>query len=361
MKKNKSVRDPLVTLINAALTKQPISESFSEEEWQRCFDMALAQNVLAMTFPVMTSLPKEMRPSFVLWSKWMAYAQNITKQSDYKREVVKKIGSWLAEDGLTTTLIKGFSLSVLYPQPVLREFSDIDIFSGENYAAVNACFAKHGVKVDRVDGHHAYLKVDGISVEHHFAFHNTKVKRGLESPEEALQSLAVKDWQPTSIKGICFPCPAFTALFVGWHAYEHFMQEKIQLRHVIDWVLAIRALTPSDAVAVRLALDNTTWSRFVDTMTSIAIHQLGLPQKWFPANELEVANGIDVVQEHKVWNDIINTLHTPHSHNSNSRRISIAKRILNNSWKYKDYANISSQEVLFKDVVGHFKSKVKRP
>lgn len=346
----------LCKLINTTLTGKPLEFGVgTEADWQHCFDLALQQDVLAMTFPAMSSLPKELRPSFTLWSKWMAYSQNVAKQSQYKREIVKKIGTWLAEDGLATTLIKGFSLSVLYPKPELREFSDIDIFSGKDYDAVNACFAKHGVSVDSVDGHHAYLKVDDISVEHHFAFHNTKVKRGLECPEAALQELAVKDLQPTSIKGICFPCPAFTALFVGWHAYEHFLQEKIQLRHAIDWVLALRALTPSDAVVVRQAIDNTTWSRFADTMTSIAIHQLGLPQKWFPATEIEAANSIDEVQEQMVWDDIINTPHTPHSHNSNSRRISIAKRMLKNGWKFKTYSNISAIQLVLKETIAHFK------
>lgn len=347
-----TVRNLLNELIKATLCGGTIDPA-TEEEWQRCFDMALQQNVLAMTFPAMTALPKEQRPSFTLWSKWMAYAQSIAEQSQYKRQVVEKIGAWLAEEGLTTTILKGFSLSALYPNPNLREFSDIDIFSGEKYDAVNDCFAKHGVKVDSVDGHHAYLKLDGISVEHHFAFHNTKVKCGLECPEAALQELAVKDWQPTSIKGICFPTPAFTALFVGWHAYEHFLQEKIQLRHVIDWVLALRALTPSDAVVVCQALDNTTWSRFADTMTSIAIHQLGLPQEWFPQTEIEAAKTVTHVKEQKVWDDIINTTPTPHNTNANIRRISIAKRMLKNGWKYDTYANMSAKKWLWKTFMGH--------
>lgn len=357
--------DLLIEMLNATLVKRPLNENVfreaAEADWQACYDMAWVQNVLAMTFPAMSSLPKALRPSFLIWAQWMAYTQNTAEQTQYKRHVVEKIGAWLADDGLLTLILKGFSLSTLYPNPNLREFSDIDLFSGENYAAVNACFAKHGVPVDSVDGHHAYLKMDGISVEHHFAFHNTKVKCGLEGPEETLQDLAMKDWQTTSIKGICFPNSMFTALFVGWHAYEHFLQEKIQLRHVIDWVLALRALTPSDAVVVRQTIENATWSRFADTLTAIAIHQLGLPQEWFPANEIEIANSIDEVQEQMVWDDIINAVQTPKSSNSNLRRLSIGKRILKNSWKYKAFANISAQEALWKDVVGHFKSKIKRP
>ena len=345
----------LIELINATLCKRPLNEKVFERaieaDWQRCFDMALQQNVLAMTFPAMSSLPKELRPSFTLWSKWMAYSQSIAEQSKYKRQVVEKMGAWLAEEKLTTTILKGFSLSALYPNPNLREFSDIDIFSGSDYEAVNACFSKHGVKVDSVDGHHAYLKVDGISVEHHFAFSNTKVKDGLGGPEEELQRLVVSDPQPTSIPGINFPNSVFTALFVGWHAYEHFLQEKIELRHVIDWALSLRQLTELEAETLNEIKRNTGWGNFCDTLTAIAIRQLGLPQDWFHETE-QVA----VEQEQQVWNDIIKASRTAKSKSSNLRRIYIAKRMLKNSWKFKDYSNISATQLLIKETIGHFKT-----
>lgn len=347
--------DLFLELLNATLCKRLLNEKVfdgtTEADWQRCFDLALQQNVLAMTFPAMSSLPKELRPSFTLWSKWMAYTQSVVEQSQYKRQVVEKIGSWLVENGLTTTVLKGFSLSALYPNPNLREFSDIDIFSGKDYEEVNACFAKHGVKVDKVDGHHAYLKVDGVSVEHHFAFSNTKVKDGLVGPEEELQRLAVKAPQPTSISGINFPNPLFTALFVGWHAYEHFLQEKIELRHVIDWALALRQLSEQDTETLNEIKSNTGWGEFCDTLTAIAIHQLGLPQERFLKEE-----PISGKQEQRVWSDIINSPHTAKSKNSNFRRIYISIRMLKNSWKFKEYSNINAAQFLVKETVGHFKT-----
>ena len=347
----------LCKLINTTLTGKPLElGEVTEEDWRRCFDMALQQNVLAMIFPAMSSLPKELRPSFTLWSKWMAYAQSVAEQSQYKRQVVEKMGAWLAEDGLTTTILKGFSLSALYPNPNLREFSDIDIFSGEKYDAVNACFAKHGVKVDSVDGHHAYLKLNGVSIEHHFAFTNTKVKHGLKRPEEALQHYIQKDLQSTIVQGVFFPCNVFTALEVGNHAYGHFLQEKIELRLVIDWILALHHLSDMEAELVNEVKSNTKWGKFDDTLTAIAIHQLGIPQDWFPAKELEAANRIDETQEQKLWNDIINSPHTPKSKNSNFRRIYIAKRMLKNSWKFKEYSNISASKLLVKEFVGHVRT-----
>lgn len=345
----------LFELLNSTLCKRPLNEKVFEgaleADWQRCFELALQQNVLAMTFPAMTSIPKELRPSFTLWSKWMAYTQSIAEQSQYKRQVVEKMGSWFAEDGLTTTILKGFTLSALYPNPNLREFSDIDIFSGDSYDAVNACFAKHGVKVDGVDGHHAYLKLDGISVEHHFAFSNTKVKDGLKGPEEELQRLAIDAPQPTSMPGISFPNHTFTALFVGWHAYEHFLQEKIELRHVIDWAIALRQLTGQEAETLNEIKCNNGWGGFCDTLTAIAINQLSLPTDWFHRTEQ-----ISVEREQQVWNDIIHAPRTAKSKNSNKRRIYIAKRMLKNNWKFKDYSNISAIQLLVKETVGHFKT-----
>lgn len=347
--------DLLLELLNATICKRPSNEKVftgvTEEDWQRCFDMALQQNVLAMTFPAMSSLPKELRPSFTLWSKWMAYAQSVAEQSQYKRQVVEKIGFWLAEDGLTTTILKGFSLSALYPNPNLREFSDTDIFSGENYEAVNDCFAKHGVKISSVDGHHAYLKVDGISVEHHFAFSNTKVKDGLVGPEAELQQLVVTNPQASTMPGINYPNHVFTSLFVGWHAYEHFLQEKIELRHVIDWALALRQLSEQDSETLSEIKRNTGWGEFCDILTAIAIHHIGLPQEWFP--KVEPISG---EQEQRVWDDIINSPRTPKSKSSNFRRIYIAKRMLKNNWKFKEYSNISATELLIKETIGHFKT-----
>lgn len=346
--------DLLLELINATLCKRPLNEKVfakaTEEDWQRYYDMALQQNVLAMTFPAMSLLPKELRPSFTLWSKWMAYTKSVAEQSQCKRQVVEKMGSWLAEEGLTTTILKGFSLSALYPNPNLREFSDIDIFSGKDYDNVNACLAKHGVKVDSIDGHHAYLKVDGISVEHHFAFSNTKVKNGLVGPEDDLQRLVVTNPQTTSIPGINFPNSVFTALFVGWHAYEHFLQEKIELRHVIDWAVALRQLSEQETETLNEIKSNNGWGEFCDILTAIAIHQLKLPQERFLTEEPTC-----YAHEERVWNDILKAPRTKMSKSSNFRRLYIAKRMLKNSWKLNEYADLSARRWLWKSFVGHLK------
>lgn len=350
----------LLELLNATLVKRPLNEKAfecaTESDWQRCYDIALAQRVLAMTFPAMSSLPKELRPSLQIWAQWMAYTKSIADLTRYRQEIVKKMGAWLADEGLSTIIIKGFSLSGLYPNPDLREFSDIDIFSGNDYDAVNSCLAKKGVLVDKVDGHHAYLSMEGVSIEHHFAFSNTKVKKGLAGPEGTLQHLVLAAPLFKAIPGIYFPCPAFTVLFVGYHAYEHFLQEKIQIRHIIDWALALRQLSADETDSVNDVMANSRWSIFLNTLTAIAINQLKLPLERFPSKALNNISSIDAEQEKRVWYDILYSSHTPNIKNSNLRRFFIAKRMLNNRWKFKEYSNMSASRFLLNEFVGHLKT-----
>ena len=66
----------LTELINATLSRRSLDEKVvkgtSDNDWERTYETALHQQVLAMTFTAMAAMPKEYRPNFTLWSKWMA-------------------------------------------------------------------------------------------------------------------------------------------------------------------------------------------------------------------------------------------------------------------------------------------------
>lgn len=239
--------------------------------------------------------------------------------------------------------------------------SDLGAVDGIYAKAVNDCLAKHGVKVDKVDGHHAYLNMEGAPIEHHFAFSNTIVKKGLAGPEETLRRLVITNPKPTTIPDIYFPCLAFTALFVGYHAYEHFLQEKIQIRHIIDWALVMQQLNDEEAETVHGEMADSRWGGFLDTITAIAINQLKLPLEWFPSKVLNDTSYIDAELKKRVWDDILYSSHTPNNKNSYFRRYLIANRMLKNGWKFKEYSNMSASRFLMKEFVGHLKTLNLKP
>lgn len=254
-------------------------------------------------------------------------------------------------------ILKGFALASLYPNSTLREFCDVDIFSGTDYEAVNACFRKHGIEVGRPDGHHARLTVDGVAVEHHHSFGNSRMRQGnAYSIEEMLQRLVTSAPRPTALPGIFFPCPTLTALYTGWHAYKHFVHEKIELRHVIDWALALRQLTADEAEEVGRVKGTSLWGSFADTMTAIALHRFALPQEWFPAREAEAASHVSSEQEERVWNDIITAPHIAPGGTMLHRRIMIGQRLMKNRWKFREYADVSAERFLLEEFRGWARS-----
>lgn len=104
---------------------------------------------------------------------------------------------------------------------------------------------------------------------------------------------------------------------------------------MIDWALALRLLTEQETETLNDIKNDTQWGIVADTLTTIANHQLGLPHECFHKEET-----IPEEQEQRVWDDIIKASRTPQSNSSNFRRLYIAKRMLKNSWKFKEYSNI---------------------
>ena len=99
------------------------------------------------------------------------------------------------------------------------------------------------------------------------------------------------------------------------------------------------------------------WGRFADTLTAIALHRLQLPTDWFPHKEVVAASEISPEMEQKVWDDIMGSGHTAHGRTSNHRRLNIARRTLQNRWKFAAYADISAERFLWKEFVGYMKNR----
>ena len=150
---------------------------------------------------------------------------------------------------------------------------------------------------------------------------------------------------------------AFTTLYVGWHAYKHFLHEKIELRHVVDWALSLRQLTDAEAAKVNGVKGTATWSRFADTLSAIALHRLGLPTEWFPPKEVERAETVATEEEQRVWNDIIGGRHTHHGRNKGHCRLIIARRLMQNQWKFREFADESAGRFLWREFAGYITAK----
>lgn len=99
--------------------------------------------------------------------------------------------------------------------------------------------------------------------------------------------------------------------------------------------------------------DGSPWGRFADSLTAIALHRLQLPKEWFPQTEVLSALEICPEPEQRVWEDILNAGHTVHGRTSNHRRLNMARRTLQNRWKFDTYADMSAERFLWKEFIGY--------
>lgn len=87
------------------------------------------------------------------------------------------------------------------------------------------------------------------------------------------------------------------------------------------------------------------------------MHRLQLPSDWFSQKEVEAVLEIGPELEQRVWYDIMGSGHTAHGRTSNHRRLNIARRTLQNRWKFTAYADMSAELFLWKEFVGYMKNR----
>ena len=162
----------------------------------------------------------------------------------------------LAEHNISSTLIKGYSLSVLYPDADMRDFGDVDIYVGEeNYLRsveiVTTAFPDAHWHSEVYGGIHYILVIDGNLdrvVELHrvtMEFNDKKANTFYQAfTKKYLGSSLEKNGVGRSSvewRGVELPIPsaAYNALYVFMHAWHHFESTGVGLRPLADWALSL--------------------------------------------------------------------------------------------------------------------------
>lgn len=159
----------------------------------------------------------------------------------------------LAKHDIPATLIKGYSLSALYPDPDTRDFGDVDIYVGEeNYLRaaeiVTAAFPDAHWHSATYGGIHYILVIDEnldrvvelhrVTMEFHDkqadALYQAFTKKYLGSSRVGRSSV---EW-----RGVELPIPsaAYNALYVFMHAWHHFESTGVGFRPLADWALCLQ-------------------------------------------------------------------------------------------------------------------------
>ncbi|MBR1514969.1 MAG: nucleotidyltransferase family protein [Bacteroidales bacterium] len=234
-------------LLRAALWAQPVSMS-EPIDWKGIMRIANHHGNTALLSDVATRMTGDNSPGAKMQAKMRdSMRSNLVHQMNLKSILISVVQNF-RQHGVEPVLLKGFGLAMLYPNPSLRQFGDIDLFVGlgqfhEACALVRempGCY-NWGMEVDV--GRHYNVDFGPYPMEIH------RVSADVIDEEENKTYAAIEqdglfdnarkvDWEGFELS---VPSKEFMVFFTFFHAWHHFLTSGVGLRQLSDVAMALHA------------------------------------------------------------------------------------------------------------------------
>ena len=220
----------------AAASAFPLSAG----EWERVFTLARQQTVTGIAFRGLDFLPEEAAPPMGIMAKWMAHADRIEQSNRVMNETVAKLYGYFASAGVEAVLQKGQGVAAMYPEPLLRECGDIDLyFPGHDGVSDPLAGIDGAVRERQPDYSWSYI-VDGIIVEHHTDLLDIQSPRAKRYVQKLIKEKGFEQVVTADGVEILVPAPEVNLLLLSSHILKHAFGVGIGLRQFCDYAVARR-------------------------------------------------------------------------------------------------------------------------
>ena len=265
---------------------------------------------------------------------WLSLSLQAEQDYDAYERTLGRLVTLYNEAGFPVMVLKGYGLSLNYPVPRHRPTGDIDIYLFGRWKEADRMLShRTGIRIDTSKHHHSTFSFGGRLVENHFDLLNIYARPSNRRLEPLLKELAARSPVECGINAarILLPCADFNALFLLRHAAGHFASVDISLRHVLDWLLFVRAHGAEvDWPWLYGILERENTARFANSLNAIGVRYLGFDPSLFPA----VENDSELVD--RILGEILHPAYTDKEDGTlwKSLRVKPA-RWWANRWKYR--------------------------
>ena len=272
---------------------------FKEKDWTEIIKMSNSQTIPAfvidglqkylMSNPDNNPFAKETAADKLKRMQWIGNVVAFERLYAKHEKAMAELAGLYATKDIQMMVIKGYGLSLDWPVPNHRPVGDLDIYNFGKWKEADVLVAKEcGIKVDDGHEHHTVFNYNGVSVENHYDFINTKAHRDAPKIEARLKALAEKDCREIEIQdtNIYLPSSNFNAIFLMRHMGQHFAGDHLNLRQVLDWGFFVRAHHKEvDWNATIDFLKEIGIYTFFNQINAICVDYLGFSESCFPSIE----------------------------------------------------------------------------
>ena len=220
--------------------------SFQNIDWDELFRFAKRQMIVGVLFEGIKRIPKEYAHSFKMLMSWMGYSEQIRKRNLMMNETAHSIYERLYNDGFRCFVLKGQGNAIMYPNPYSRTPGDIDLLLCADRNTIDVYLESH-FKIESKNLQHAEFEYHGACVEAHYfpaymnnVFYNRRLQRWFKKNNDLQCSNIVE--LPNGAGNIAIPTSSYNLIFQLCHLYEHFFDEGIGMRQIIDYYYVVSNL-----------------------------------------------------------------------------------------------------------------------
>ena len=212
----------------------------SGQEWERVYDIACQQTVAGIAFRGLEWLPEGTEPPIGLMAKWMARVDRIERSNEAMNAAVARLYGHFSAHGVEAVLQKGQGIAMMYPEPLLRESGDIDLyFPGHDGVSDPLEGITGTVRERHPDGSWVY-RFDGIIIEHHGQLVDIQRPRCRKYAERLIEEKGFERLVLGNGTEVVVPSPEVNLLLLSSHILKHAMGVGIGLRQICDYAVAMR-------------------------------------------------------------------------------------------------------------------------
>ena len=236
-------------LLSAAIWDKPadvtLFNNLDDRTWKQIFRLARLQSVSALIACKALSLPQECLPPRQQNAALVSHVEQTRARNLKMMGVLATITDWYEEAGFPFVLLKGLANGINYPEPLLRNPGDVDLWlyrKGDSERAKTWLESKGYETIDG-NGIHYIFTEQGIHIENHRRvsyFDHKKCDRQLAAMEkQAAEDEHFPFIQLGDLKVRQLPVE-MNAFFLFHHMFRHFEHLGVGFRQFCDWILFLK-------------------------------------------------------------------------------------------------------------------------
>ncbi len=212
------------------------------EEWGYIYQQASRQSLLGVLFAGANRLRGNQEPPFEMMMRWASKAEDIKVLNQLLNKESRRFTELFEAEGHHTAILKGQANALLYPEPLLRQPGDIDIFVDGGKEKVGETIQRVGLAEEPKYWEHHFMLPEtesGVEVEVH-----VRPDYGGDDPtyRERLMGELYAQFEKgttTSPQGFRVPSIGFALAMQLSHIQKHIIYEAIGMRQLVDYYLLL--------------------------------------------------------------------------------------------------------------------------